>query len=578
TPRFVIELYDYFKHTLDTMFLRKMYPVVKRSIEGTLKYHTDSLFFLTHGDAETWMDAVGPDGAWSPRGNRADDIQALWYKQLNVGFRLAEFVKDEQSKQRWVEIGTTLQTNFIKHFYNSNTQVVYDHLNADNTSDSQLRPNVLFTYSMFLNKNQFMKSFFDVTKQLVYPHGVASLSPEDDNFHPFHHFEPNYVQDAAYHNGIVWTWLAGPWIDLATQFGLQNVAFQVTSDMTRQIVSRGAIGTMSELLDAVPRANESEPRLSGTFSQAWSLAEFIRNCYQSYLGVGVNSNVYKTSDNIKHLVSNPHILLAPKLPLSISKAEFTVLMGNDGVDIEYQKTKSQFEIAITPQTFLPDLRVEFLMPQDMIIEQGAAENMELPIYRFTILPDRRNVLIAENGVVTFNGKNISPIGVIPSFGPAMFKDITLATPILRSDLPSLKGPEHSMLTNQDIKQTNSEAPVLVELADPLGDDKGDGDYVYPRTSYLNPGSLDITNFSISADESNVYFNLKFANLSNPGWHQEYGFQLTYIAIAIDKDGVNNSGGREVGMNSNYRVNSELAFENIIYVGGGIRLADSSRKT
>jgi carbohydrate-binding DOMON domain-containing protein len=75
----------------------------------------------------------------------------------------------------------------------------------------------------------------------------------------------------------------------------------------------------------------------------------------------------------------------------------------------------------------------------------------------------------------------------------------------------------------------------------------------------------------------VYFTLTFANLSNPGWHPEYGFQLTYVAIAIDKDGKPNSGETNVGMNSNYVLEPSFAFEDIIYVGGGIRLMDSGKK-
>ncbi|MCC6397504.1 MAG: hypothetical protein IT282_10840, partial [Bacteroidetes bacterium] len=81
TPRFVMMAREYVERSGDEEFLLEIYPVILRSIEGTLKHHTDSLAFLIHADAETWMDAVGPDGPWSPRGNRANDIQALWAQQ-----------------------------------------------------------------------------------------------------------------------------------------------------------------------------------------------------------------------------------------------------------------------------------------------------------------------------------------------------------------------------------------------------------------------------------------------------------------------------------------------------------------
>ncbi len=576
TPRFVMSLYDYFKYSLDAEFLREMYPVVKRSIEGTIKYHTDTLNFLTHADAETWMDAVGPEGAWSPRGNRANDIQALWYKQLNVGFRLAEFIGDDSSMLKWGKFATKLQKNFVEYFFDSLDGFVYDHLKPNNRPDKQLRPNVLFTYSMFPEKNQFVKPFRKVTENLVFEHGVASLSPDEDNFHPYHHYEPNYVPDAAYHNGIVWTWVAGQWIDLAAEFGLSNLAFDVTSNMMDDLVERNAIGTIPELIDAAPRPNETEPRLSGTYSQAWSLAEFIRNCYQSYLGVYVNTNYYKTSDNISHLSKNPHILFTPRLPLALSKAEFTVTIGNQQIAVEYKKTKTQFELSLTTPPDAVPLRIQFVVPHDLV-PNATPETLSLPIYRFTIPANKKTVFAIDEQFVSLNNKRILPSGTIPALPLVRFTDMKLATPQVKSNLASLKGPTHLMLKNSDIKQSSSGAKLLLDVTDPEGDDTGSGGYVYPQTPHLQQKSLDITHFTVSADENNVFFKLQFANLSNPGWHPEYGFQLTYVAIAIDKDGKSNSGQTAIAMNSYYVLKNNEAFEQIVFVGGGIRLVDAKGK-
>lgn len=71
--------------------------------------------------------------------------------------------------------------------------------------------------------------------------------------------------------------------------------------------------------------------------------------------------------------------------------------------------------------------------------------------------------------------------------------------------------------------------------------------------------------------------MRFKKLVDPGWHPEYGFQLTYAAIAIDQDGIANSGKRDVGMNSQFILEPALAFEKVIYVGGGLRVDDSDGK-
>ncbi len=116
TPRFVDVARDYVVRSGDEGFLLRMYPVILRSIEGTLKHHTDSLGFLMHGDAETWMDAVGPSGPWSPRGNRANDVQALWAKQLEAGIWCASRLGDFVSARRWNTVLERLTLNFTKRF------------------------------------------------------------------------------------------------------------------------------------------------------------------------------------------------------------------------------------------------------------------------------------------------------------------------------------------------------------------------------------------------------------------------------------------------------------------------------
>ncbi|MBI3586233.1 MAG: hypothetical protein HY088_03780 [Ignavibacteriales bacterium] len=552
TPRFIMALNEYLKYSGDTTFVKELYPVVKRSIEGSLSYHVDDRGFLTHGDAETWMDAVGPEGPWSPRGNRANDIQALWFQQLRAGEEMAELVGDTSSKKLWGKIKTAVLANFKKYFADSTTGLIADHLNSDGTQDHQLRPSQIVALPMADSLFDILKS---ITEKLVYPYGVASLSQEDENFHPYHHYSPYYVQDAAYHNGIVWTWLAGAWIDAAVNFGLSELAFQVTDNMTHQILDRGAVGTLSELLDAAPRPGEKEPRLSGAFSQAWSLAEFIRVWYQDYLGVFVDA-------------SKRTITLAPKLPSAITQAKFIIAAGSNIIDAEYFVGKDNGKIILNsrrPYNIKADVYWKF--------QDGSSQLFSI------LLPPQKNMLISigRNEVVQeIDGKS-SPLPLTikdtESENPKL-KGVRLATPVVNPSLKALKGPSHRLLRNAEIKPSNPISHIVYDVSDPVGDDKGSGNFTYPLTTNLKPGSLDITHFTVSADEKHVYFKMQFQNLSNPAWHPEYGFQLTYAAIAIDKDGKPGSGQTNVGMNSNYLLDKQFAFENIIYVGGGFRVVDA----
>ncbi len=553
TPLFVNALYEYVNYSGDSAFARTLYPVVRRAIEGSLRYRIDKNIFLTHEDAETWMDAVGPDGPWSPRGNRANDIQALWMKELNIGSLLAHAFHEETNANRWDSLGQIVYNNFQRMFVDTSAGVVFDHLRPDGTPDKQIRPNQLLTLDFIENPETKRLVFRNVTQRLVYPHGIASLSQDDENFHPYHHFEPHYVQDAAYHNGIVWTWLAGPWIQTACELGLPNLAFEVTKNMTHQILERGAVGTLSELVDAVPRPGEKEPRLSGAISQAWSLAEFIRTFYQSYLGISVDA-------------VNRHLWFFPQLPDDITNLAFNIHIGDTELPIEYERSSGGARVTLGPMDTPSPLQLDIGIPV------GGNKGR---LCRLTLQPKTRIVLsVNEDG---FKKESQDSTEVRSSMQPlAAFEDlqdIHLATPIVRPGLNALKDPLHRILSNAEVKLSGIHATLLCDMSDRAGDDNGSGSYLYPLTQSLKPGSLDITYCSVRADDRNTYFMLQFRNLSDPGWHPEYGFQLTFVAIAIDKDGVIASGGSEIGRNAHYSLPKGFGFETIIYIGGGVRVED-----
>jgi len=553
TPWFVIALNDYVKASGDTAFGLALYPVVKRSIEGTIRHHLDKDGFLTHEDAETWMDAVGPDGPWSPRGNRACDIQALWFRQLLAGASFARQAGDERAAAEWEALMDRLLASFQRSFIDAKRGFIIDHLNTDGSADQKLRPNQLFALSLVQDPKIRVSAFKAVTEGLVYPHGVGSLAPEDPDFHPFHHYEPYYVQDAAYHQGIVWTWLAGPWIDAAVQLGKPDLAFQVTENMIGQLLDRGAVGTISELLDAAPRTGEQEPRLSGTFSQAWSLAEFIRTAHQSYAGVTVNAN-------------ERTIYLFPRLPERLHDAHLAVPMGRERVFITLSAGSGSGTIRLT----MKEARAPITFVLGWPVTHRTGRRCS-----FTLFPehDVSVRILEEDYEVT--GHQGDPVEIesfrqdVPLFDE--LNELRLATPRIPSATRSVLGPSHELLTHAQIKSPQRGARIVLDAVDLERDDHGPGYFAYPLNASFHPGILDLTRFSVAENDSNIFFQLTFRSLSDPGWHPEYGFQLTYAAIAIDTDGIPGRGRTDVGKNSRFTLPKERAAEFCVFVGGGVRL-------
>jgi glycogen debranching enzyme len=552
TPWFVIALEQYYRASGDSAFIRSMASVLTRAVEGTIANHTDPDGFLTHGDAETWMDAVGPSGPWSPRGDRANDIQSLWYRQLRAAGSL---VPDSLLAQEWHDRAQRLRSAFLRQFVDSTNGLVIDHIRADGSRDVRVRPNQFFVFASPDLLPFPQRTFQAATGELVYTYGIASLSQRDENFHPYHHYEPLYVQDAAYHNGVVWTWLAGPWIDAAVKLGYQDLAFVLTRNMTHQILERGAVGTLSELIDALPRKGETEPRLSGTFSQAWSLAEFVRVFYQDYLGLTMD-------------VPHSRLTLSPRLPQGLDHIRAHARFGASVIPIEIRSGADEITISCSSPPDASTLQIECDL-------QSSKDKR----WHFTaaLIPGSVSEFVAGSDGV--QQRTVTEGAVLEKMVQADAREVPpqlpvqLAVPTFPTNSKVLAGPQHRLLSHSEIKASHAEAPVVLDCADPSGDDRGTGTYVYPRTPLLKAGSLDLTHVRVRSDSASTYFDLQFRSLSNPGWHPEYGFQLTFVAIAIDADRTPNSGRRDLGSNSRMVFPADAGFERLILVGGGVRVLD-----
>jgi carbohydrate-binding DOMON domain-containing protein len=151
---------------------------------------------------------------------------------------------------------------------------------------------------------------------------------------------------------------------------------------------------------------------------------------------------------------------------------------------------------------------------------------------------------------------------------------TLASPVFNPNISSLRGPSYPILPLSSVRQDNAKAKLLFEKTDPVGDDRGSNNqYEYPTNINFVPGILDLTHAVVRSDNDYLYVTLQFKSLHNPGWHPEYGFQLTFAAIAIDRG--NGKGITTIGLNSNYSTDHSFKFERLIAIGGGIRVLDEA---
>jgi glycogen debranching enzyme len=336
TPRFIIALADLVRRCGDIALARRLWPVVKRAVEGVLKNSVDDLGLITHGDADTWMDAKEKGiRAWSPRGNRAIDVQALWAGAFRAVGELAYqagFVRpvphvpverppgpEDAFLGQLHRAGAKLEAALSDNFVSYDKGRLVDHLTPDGTKDVKLRPNALFALAQInpqaapLGGNpmglarQKMMWARQMWEGLVYPWGVATLSQEDPDFYPYHEHWNYYHKDAAYHNGTVWPWLNGVAMDALLGFNVIDQPWRLFENMNRQAFREGAVGSLAECADALPLPGANWTRRTGTFLQAWSNAEHLRVWQEGFLGLSVSAQVS----------SKPLIQVRPKLPKTV---------------------------------------------------------------------------------------------------------------------------------------------------------------------------------------------------------------------------------------------------------------------
>lgn len=315
TPWFIREVWEYVEYTGDIAFALAMKSVIDRALEADLG-RCDGYGFLTHGPADTWMDArIRGKEPWSERGNRAVEVQALFYTALRCGEKIARLAGDSQREELYRKRASDLKEQFLAHFWFPEHGRLADRLldpaspgvGSSSEPDLRSRPNALLAVTVpailpqeeaLLPEEIQRKILKDVYQELVYPYGVASLSQEDPYFHGHHDGSPFYHKDAAYHNGTIWLWNSGFVLEALLRFGRTGEALKLQEELCRQVLEDGAVGTLSENSHALLAA-DGLPTHSGTFSQAWSVSELVRVGMQYWLG-------FRFRLTESHIIISPH--------------------------------------------------------------------------------------------------------------------------------------------------------------------------------------------------------------------------------------------------------------------------------
>ncbi|MHA2363024.1 MAG: amylo-alpha-1,6-glucosidase [Candidatus Hodarchaeales archaeon] len=356
TGWFIRSIWSYLQYSADYDFMTEVWPSVKTAILGEIT-RTDSLGFLTHGDRETWMDAMTQGIIASPRGNRAVEIQSLWFTELDIGQRIARLVNENEYADTWYQRMKELRDAFQEYFWDPIDLDLYDHLNLDGTSDYQKRPNIIFAITVPLLDNPLLTPkqaslvLNSVIQNTVVAHGVRSLSSSDSDYHPLHDYGSRQgIQhhDFSYHNGDVWLWLSGPVIEASILLGRTDIAQQLTEVLLQRVLTRDTLGSLGEIMDGTDVDPLGHSR--GTISQAWSLAELLRVYYQGWLGI--------TPDAL-----NRTVVFNPQLPTHMTKVITNVRQNEGYFKLIFEKTSlREYNITFELYNYTAPLNLTIRLP------------------------------------------------------------------------------------------------------------------------------------------------------------------------------------------------------------------------
>jgi predicted glycogen debranching enzyme len=279
---YFVAAYKYLQATNDEIFiLGEILPVLKEIIDWHFKgtrynIHVteDGLLYAGEiGQQLTWMDAKVGDWVVTARMGKPVEIQALWYNALMIFSELLQ-LNNQLDDAALTDISAEkAKQSFTEKFWYAKGNHLYDSINENNAPVTELRPNQLFAISLpfALIEGDKAKAVLQIVREQLYTAvGLKTLPKSDVHYIPVYGGDV-YHRDSAYHQGTVWSWLLGPYVDTIIKVERSSSNAQAVIDAFKYHLNEACIGSVSEIFDA---NTPHHPR--GCIAQAWGVAEILR--------------------------------------------------------------------------------------------------------------------------------------------------------------------------------------------------------------------------------------------------------------------------------------------------------------
>ena len=269
----------YVVRTADAALVAELFPVLQGIVDHHLRgtrfgIGVDPADGLVHAAADgyqlTWMDAKVDGWVVTPRRGKPVEIQALWYNALRLmaGWARLLGVADDGCDA----LAARVQTSFNDRFRTARHPHLLDVIDGPGGDDASLRPNQVFALSLthpVLDPGHWRDVLDAIERELLTPVGLRTLARGGAGYRP-RYAGSLRERDAAYHQGTVWPWLLGHFVDARVRVHGREEARALLRSLPAQLLEAG-VGSISEVFDAEP-----PHRPGGCIAQAWSVAELLR--------------------------------------------------------------------------------------------------------------------------------------------------------------------------------------------------------------------------------------------------------------------------------------------------------------
>jgi len=267
-------------------FTQQLLPTIRWIVQsyqdGTrFGIHADVDGLITAGSRDTqltWMDAKYDGVAFTPRYGKAVEINALWYNSLR-GLAYLYAGRNSENAYHYQAMAEKVAWSFCSLFWNEAVGYLNDCVLPDGTPDGTLRPNQIFAVSLAfappLSLHQQTSIVDTVQRELLTPYGLRTLNVGHADYKGIY-TGPQKDRDRAYHQGTVWPWLIGPFVEAylkVNEFSRasKKKAGEFIQPLLQHLTEQACLGSVSEIFDG-----DSPHTPRGCIAQAWSVGELIR--------------------------------------------------------------------------------------------------------------------------------------------------------------------------------------------------------------------------------------------------------------------------------------------------------------